>query len=304
MSGADNPRAAAGRRQQRAQALIDLRRYTEALELLAQAIAADPDDFELHCMRSRALLELGSYPEALAASETAARLAPDEAWPFTLRSAILVKLDRVREALKAAREAARLAPYSSQAQFQLAIGEWMCWHRRAGRAAAERVRELAPEESTSYELLAWFDLGLWRFRSAEENAREALRLNPQSSQALNYLGQALRGQRKGREAIETFVRAARLSPGDPTLRYQLKLTIEGYLVRGLWPVLPGIYVYLRIMDGPNFPRPYREWVAVGAFLGVVGVAALVFFVHQRRLHMLPPEVVSFYKDAQWRVDGS
>lgn len=304
MSGADGQRSASGRLQQRAQALIDVRRYDDALPLLAQAIAADPDDYELHCLKGRALMELGSLSEALASVEQAARVAPDESWPLILRSQILVKLDRAGDALKAAREAARLAPYSSQVQFQLAICEWMTWHRRAGRAAAERVRELAPEESSTYELLAWFDLGLWRFKAAEENAREALRLDPQSWQAFSYLGQALRARRKGLEAIEALLEAARLNPTGTSVRYQLKLTVEGYLIRGMWPMLPGLILYLRWMDKPNHPQLSGELVAILAFAGVLVAAAFLITVHQLRLRTLPPEVILFYKDAQWRTDGS
>lgn len=301
MSGAQGLRMSSGQLQERAQALIDARRYEDALSLLARAIASDPDNFELHCLKSRSLMELGRMPEALQASDAAARLAPEESWPFTLRSSILIKLDRGREALVAARQAARLCPQSSQTQFQLAVSEWLCWHRRAGRAAAERVLELAPDESSTYELLAWFDLGLWRFRSAERYAREALRLDPQSWQAFNYLGQALRAQRKGPEAIEALIEGLRLNPADTGLRYQLMLTIEGYLIRGLWPILPGLLAYVKWMDKPNHPQLDGGVVGLLAFLGVVLAAAVLIVIYQRRLNALPADVVAFYKFAQRHI---
>ena len=64
----------------RAQALLQLNRPAEALALINQAIASDPQDGANFCLLASAFSKLGRHQEARRAAERALSLDPESAW--------------------------------------------------------------------------------------------------------------------------------------------------------------------------------------------------------------------------------
>ena len=122
----------------RADALLALKRPREALEHLARALAAEPDDPYLHCRAAQAHLELHEPEEALRAARAAVALAPDEEWCHRLGAIALTQLHAHRAGPRRRPEAARLAPELPATQMTLA----RCSRRDAGDVYACRRMSL------------------------------------------------------------------------------------------------------------------------------------------------------------------
>lgn len=284
----------------RAEALIDAGRPTEALPLLAQAIAAEPGHTRAHCLRSLALMKQEQYPAALRSAETAVSLAPTEEWGHRLRAIVLLEMGRKRQALAPAREAARLAPWEPSVLHTLARSELASGKKREARETAERLRSAAPEWNSSHELLGLIALEERHAKVAEAHYRDALRLHPGSWVAMNNLGLALQRQGRRKEAIECFHQAARLNPTKELIRKNLSGAVRNYMGVGslglIWAVVYGIRALLTASHSGNRGDSLPPW-ALGLTLGAVAAVLLIgYVVRKRRLAELHPEVGNFYQD--------
>src|SRR6266851_10364433 len=132
--------------------MLDVRRFTEASELLARVVAAEPESSRAWCLMARAHLSAERYTEAVAAANRAVSLDPADEWPHRLASNALVHLGNNADALRAAYEACRLAPSYWQthvcvAQAALAAQRLDVASEAAGRRTPASTRN-APWPST------------------------------------------------------------------------------------------------------------------------------------------------------------
>jgi predicted Zn-dependent protease len=279
---ADEPAAALRRR---AEDLIGVRRYEDALHWAGRAIASEPENVRSHCLRALALLHLGRYRDALRAAEAAGVRDPADEWPHRLRSAILLRQGKKRPALAAAREAARLAPDQPETLYAFTMAELACRHLDAAEAAANRLTAIAPERL--YAHLARGQVALARGRSGQAEAafRDALALNAQSPEALGGLGVALYRQRKRREAIDRFHDAARADPTGTSARQNLHAALRWHLrPLGLFVATVAIF------------HIWRLWHGAVPALGPAAVAtsgaciAGMLWLRNQRLQTLPADL--------------
>lgn len=147
--------------------LRELNRYEEAVAMLLQYLASEPEDAEAHLELALTRYQMdGEGKAALESIETAIGIEPDVPEFFALRSLIFNKLDRGKEALDSAEEAIAL-------DADMAFG----W---AAKGAAYG--------------------GMQKWALGEEACREALRLDPDDAQSLNQLAIFLRAQGKVAES--------------------------------------------------------------------------------------------------------
>jgi Flp pilus assembly protein TadD len=279
----------------RAEVLIDLRRYAEAAEMAAQAVAADPENVSARCTLAYALLEAGNTEESLRAAEAAAAADPDYEWPHRLRALALVRSGRKVDALRAAEEAVRLAPYERTAHQVHA--ECLLEVRRYGDAkdAANRVREMAPASADGLLLLGLIAIRKRQAQKAYRYLSEAVRLEPDNAHAHNQLGVAYEMLENGAAARESFEAAARLDPAYARPRRNLvrsarwKVWVEGGgVIGGSLPVL-AIFAL------------HGAWlVALLVFLAIVVAAVLagLLFPH---LAPLSASARTYVRDHGWRA---
>src|SRR3954468_1479584 len=93
----------AERLRRQGQSLIDLGRSEEAIPVVRQALAGDPDSARGWCLLGLACSNLTRFHEAFEAAERATALAPDDEWAHRLRSYVLEKVGENGAALQAAR---------------------------------------------------------------------------------------------------------------------------------------------------------------------------------------------------------
>ena len=111
--------ASAGERLQAANALVQARRYREALDVYERLLAAHPRSVEVLTRRGRALRYLGRHAEALADLDRALEIDPESVEAHQQRGLILRLLERHPEAASAyasALESQALATSSIEVQ--------------------------------------------------------------------------------------------------------------------------------------------------------------------------------------------
>lgn len=101
-------------------ALTEINRNREAIELLHRALQITPEDARLLCRLSLAHLNLNENDLAQRYANDAIAADPLEEWGYRLRSIVLLREGRKRESLEAAQEAVRLAPREPLALYSLA----------------------------------------------------------------------------------------------------------------------------------------------------------------------------------------
>src|SRR5262245_56741449 len=94
----------------RAQALIDIERWSEAVAILNRGLSANPDNHWILCSLALSHLNMGDRNRAMEYADRAVSLAPEDEWGHRLRSVILLQQKKNGESLLAAREAVRTAP--------------------------------------------------------------------------------------------------------------------------------------------------------------------------------------------------
>jgi tetratricopeptide (TPR) repeat protein len=198
----------------RASAMLDVRRFQEASELLSRVVVAEPESGRAWCLMARAQLGADHYTEAVAAANRAVTLDPADEWPHRLASNALVHLGNVTDALRAAREARRLAPGYWQTHVCVAQAALAAHRFDAATEAAAQARALAPNEADVHFLSGKVSLARNELATAREHQERALALDPAHSGAMNELGRIRLRRHDTAGAIRHFISAARAAPEE------------------------------------------------------------------------------------------
>ncbi|MEZ0107272.1 tetratricopeptide (TPR) repeat protein [Catenulispora sp. EB89] len=141
-----------GRHIARAEALAELGRRQQALDVLNELIVAGSQDVRVWRALAAVYLETGDGEKALRAADWVITFAPDDEWGHRLRASALRLLDRFGEAVAAAEKAVRLGPQVWQSRASLAAALEASGDLSQAAAEARRATELAarldPESAT------------------------------------------------------------------------------------------------------------------------------------------------------------
>lgn len=189
---------------ERADLLIDLKRYEDARELLGRRLAEDPEDVRAWVKLARSHLgDEKDGSEALEATERALALDSEDIGALVMHAHALRAAGRFLETEGVLREVIRLAPEHWYGYALLADWLWRIRGIRSGRANGGQVRRedqdaalreagelaqeairLGPEEVFAYEV-AWLIADMAGNRTVADQLDEAvLRLDPQHERAL------------------------------------------------------------------------------------------------------------------------
>ncbi|CAN5363863.1 hypothetical protein BH10ACT7_BH10ACT7_16200 [soil metagenome] len=186
-----------GQAVQHASMLADLGRNDEALEVITQARANDPDAPQLQLTAAWLHLRLGQPGAARPLLLEAAGTQPDAAYPSYLLSVTEVALHSLAAARTHADRALELEPDSPRYHLQVAVvatgGKIAKAHRTLARARIASAIELAPENARVLQAAAELEWRMGDVTAAKALTRQALAIEPEST-ALLYLDAALAGE--------------------------------------------------------------------------------------------------------------
>ncbi|MES4902266.1 MULTISPECIES: tetratricopeptide repeat protein [unclassified Streptomyces] len=266
---------------ERADALIELKRYDEAQALLGRRLAEDPDDVRAWVRLGRCQVAAGRVEQALTSLGEALKRAPEDIGALCVYAQALRRADhleqpeRWRRAEDALRQALRVDPQNSFAHALLA--EFLMYYptrRVEALGLAKEAVRLDPESVDAYQ-------ALWRAAGAADETetykwalRQVLRLDPTNNQAL-YLVSMQEAHKPGttaEQAATVYADALAAAPDNAALRHDLDRATYR-LLRGIrWLALicvaaAGVMVDLFPEDGEaarELPVPLgnRLWVLV------------------------------------------
>ena len=252
--------------------LRDLRRFDAALEFFDKAIALEPGYAEAHNNRGITLQGLRRLHDALASLDEAIVLKPDYAEAHNNRGVVLRDLKRLDDAHASFTEAIRLKPDYVEAYTNR--GKALQDLRRFADALVsfDRAVALRPDD-----VAAWCDRGLvlqdlGRLDDALASFDRAVTLKPDYPEAYNNRGIAMQELRRRHEAIASFDKAATLRPNyaEAHNNQSLCLLQEGHFEQGF-----RLYEWRKKVEEPVGNRSFSQPV----WLGQEGISHKTIFVH-------------------------
>ena len=205
------------------------KRSNEALALLDQLIADNPDDEEeqkrLHSLRGIILFDKGDLPNAIASFERVTQAKDPTSEAFVNLASVLHDNREYDRAIEAADKATELAPDNGPAHLihgaaLLANGDY-----DAARTQFERVIALDPKNADAHFNLGTLRYSMGEFGPASESFREAIRLKPGLTNAHLQLGYALDLNGDLNEAIKSYREAVRIDARDADAQIALAFAL-------------------------------------------------------------------------------
>lgn len=251
-------------------ALIDARRYQQALALASRALADLPQDPRAHALAARAFSGLDRTDEATRAAWQAVSLSPHVAYYHRLLAIILQKPahqserrashDRLLYASAQALEAVHLAPGDSANYVVLAETYARLGDRRQADGAVRKALELNPNSANTWANASFVATRARNWYAAEIAARKALAIDPHNYAATNNLGVALRSRGRWMQGAVAFHGAARIDPRSSTARDNVESIGFQYIhTVGLVLLLPLLIVWpLYILAGRHLAASKPE----------------------------------------------
>ncbi len=212
----------------RADALLEIGRYHDAVPLLQSGLILTPCDAPLLCRMAFAFLNLGNLPEAMRYANEAVSAEPTEEWGHRLRSAIFLEERETAQAVRAAEEAVALNPNGEQSLHALIKALLGAKQKDRAEETAAHMRRISPDSIWTNDGSALAAMHLHQWENVEKYCRASLALNPELYGAMNNLGMALCHLGRFQEAIVCFREAARLMPTDQTIHQRIA-TARAYL---------------------------------------------------------------------------
>lgn len=206
-------------RKQRAEMLIEVDRFSEALDELQADLAEHPDDYYSLCQSSYCHLNLGEYQTAYDLSKKAVEASPDGEWAHRLQSSIYAATGDNIRAYEAAVRSVNASPWSLPCLETLMFAQIGLWRLDEADETLSKMFEAAPNEEISQNAAGYLFLKKEDLAKAEEHYLAALKLNPESLSALNNLGviyleyaETGKGKAYRKKSEEMFERAVRAQP--------------------------------------------------------------------------------------------
>jgi Flp pilus assembly protein TadD len=247
----------------RAEALLEVERTDEAIDVLVRGLAADPDDTWLLGVLVRAQLDV----DPQAAVQTAERLVALEPWSSLAHrycSIAYQALGRRDPALHHAREAVAKAPQDPWAHSTLAtaIGGSKNKTQLDALQAAGKAIELAPNSTAGYFAAGRVEMDAGHWKNAGKWFERVLEIDPYDEPAQINLALAHEATGHIAPALRGMDGLLRFDPTDAHARTRLDDIVYTALVHFLWIVLFFAYV-------------------LGAVRGDAAILVLAFFVGWR-----------------------
>lgn len=196
----------------RAELLIQQRRYELAEEQLRLALSEGAEAARAHALLSLCLLQRDKFDEATDEAQQAIHEEPDEALGFYALASVQWKRNRLNEAQSSILEAIRLEPWDAENFHVLAGVEAGRYRWQDCLTAAEQGLACNPDHIGCNNLRAMALVNLGRKAEAGQSIDATLAKNPEDAVTHANQGWTLLHQQQPHEAMKHFREALRLEP--------------------------------------------------------------------------------------------
>ena len=199
---------------QRAQLLLEQRRFDLAQVELRRLLAEDPDHGPALALLALCRLNLGDVLQARQLAEQAIGAAADQAFTYYVMSVIQAERVRLADAVRQVKRAIELDPADADYHgFLAAI--YVALNRPEEAIDAARIGlQYDPGHVRCLNLIARERTKTGHHNEAESNLRTALEINPQNAETLTLLGELQLRQGDTEDARKSFDHALALQPGN------------------------------------------------------------------------------------------
>ena len=205
-------------RRKRAELLLEIGRYADALEQLQHLLEVMPDDPELYRMLARAHAGRADFPAAVLAYRKAIELEPDDFDSYERLIGILRdRLEQPDEAEKAVSEMLTRHPEHPRALVVAARHHQAVGELDEARALVERGLKIAPDDAELLKTGASVAIAQEDYDAALEYARRAIEHEPTDPAPYVLAAQVLATREDLEGAIATLRRGLDATDRDPTV---------------------------------------------------------------------------------------
>lgn len=228
------------KQKQRAELLIEVGRFREALAELSADLARNPDDYYSLCQSAYCHHQLGEHQAAYDLTKKAVALEPDGEWGHRMQSSIFAATGDNRKAHASAEKCIKLAPWSLACLETLLFAQIGVWRMNDAEKTVQKMLEAAPDDEVTHNAAGYFALKKEAYPEAEKHYQAVLAINPESVNALNNLGVIYlqyaedgKGSAYRKKSAEMFERAVRTQPTFIDGQQNLKIATTSIAKAGL-----------------------------------------------------------------------
>ena len=201
------------------------KKFTDAADLLENAVRIDPSAAYGYNALGIAYLEEGQFPKAIPAFRDAARRAPHWSYPLHNEALVHVESGEYQIAIRLYQQAMRLTPEYSYLPYNLGLVYQRLNRRKDAEASYRKAMTLAPQSAEPYNALGTLKASEGKDAEAEKLYRDALQRNANLIPARHNLALLLASEKKYTEAIALWSENLRQAPDYLPSRLSLGETL-------------------------------------------------------------------------------
>ncbi|HEY9634318.1 MAG TPA: tetratricopeptide repeat protein [Coleofasciculaceae cyanobacterium] len=236
--------------------LLELKHYKDALNAYDKAIQIQPNYLEAWIGRSNALDRSQRYEEAINSFNTALKIQPNHLESLNGLGNVQIKLQNYSEAIASFDKAVKLQPNYSPTWYKRGLALHHLRQYEEAVKSYDKAVEYKPDSSE-----AWYQRGnalinLNRYQDAVESYEKAVQFQPNLYQAWYSRGNAQNNLRQYKEAIESFDKAVKFNPDGYESWYG-----RGWALHQLQRYEDAVSSYNKVVRlQPNY---YQAWYNLG-----------------------------------------
>ncbi len=280
---------------ERAEKLIEINRFREAIPFLVKAMIEDPQDDWVLCSMSMCFSKIGDNEKSLEYAEKALINNPQSEWAYRLKGILFLRKGQPQECLKYAQKAVELEPENELALANLV---WAFLHNSKvveANRIADTLLEISPDSATHLYMKGVTESHLDNLAKSVEYFHQSLAIEPNYAEARNALALVILKQSNNadtekeqleNEGLNHLTDSVKSDPNNEFVinNVKTKLDNSGYYF---------ILIYLL----PLFLLGWWVTPIVTIIFGLCVTAILISLIrdNHRRLEKLPPEMKNLLK---------
>ncbi len=210
---------------ERAHALNEIERYTDAVALFENALALDPDSAYVMTCIAWTLRQLGDYNGCKEYAERAIQSDPEFQWPYRELAQLRLLANDIDGAYKLATTAVQLETENINSLHLLGHCAFALDRHEEVRFIAAAILEIDPDEYEAHELLSFVAAAENDHAGAVRHLQRALDIEPENALLIEQLANAQQKLRRSESSAELFEAALHADPHDRNVQTSLRDSI-------------------------------------------------------------------------------